>query len=76
MDKITALITQIHATLSSEPAHLGVLYQVQGNLVDGHGERVFHACLNRSMAEQYLGVLRGDHPGKPFRIVVVVTIAE
>jgi len=72
MNKITAIIAQLHAAIVSEPDHLGVLYQVQGNLMDRQGERVFHNCLNRKTAEHHLDVLRARHPGKSFRIVTTI----
>ena len=53
MDKITALIAQLHAALASEPAHLGVLYQVQGNLVDGQ----VSACSTRASIGRWLSAI-------------------
>lgn len=57
---------------------IDTVYQVQGNLADGIGERVFYAAVNRSVAEWKMTKLESKHKNLPwgggFRIVK--TVAE
>lgn len=75
MSKIPQIIKALHEALKSEPGHLAVLYQVQGNLADSEGERVFATTMERSMANKKLEDVREEHPNC-VGLRVVVTVAE
>lgn len=75
MNTITRMIKELHAALENND-HLGVLYQVQGNLVDGTGERVYWNGINRAAAEAKKSELEQANQNLPwgggFRVVVAI----